>query len=84
MSRPSNNASGTPVAPADGVGQHWDPARYQRNAGFVAALGMPVVELLAPRPHERIPLDDQGGWFAGRRTGAAPEKGAALGSYAPI
>src|SRR5258708_26761931 len=36
------------------VEQHWDPARYQRNAGFVAALGQPVVELLAPRPGERI------------------------------
>jgi len=36
------------------VEQHWDPARYQRNAGFVAALGQPVVALLAPRPDERI------------------------------
>jgi SAM-dependent methyltransferase len=36
------------------VEQHWDPARYQRNAGFVAALGQAVVELLAPRPDERI------------------------------
>lgn len=36
------------------VEQHWDPARYRRNAGFVAALGQPVVELLAPRPDERI------------------------------
>src|SRR5690348_9278161 len=36
------------------VEQHWDPARYQRNAGFVAALGQPVVELLAPRMDERI------------------------------
>ncbi len=36
------------------VDQHWDPARYQRNAGFVAVLGQPVVELLAPRPDERI------------------------------
>src|SRR5437868_4842460 len=36
------------------VEQHWDPARYQRNAGFVAVLGQPAVELLAPRPDERI------------------------------
>jgi len=36
------------------IEQHWDPARYQRNAGFVAALGQPVVELLAPRRAERI------------------------------
>lgn len=34
--------------------QHWDPARYAKNARFVADLGLPVVELLAPRPGERI------------------------------
>jgi trans-aconitate methyltransferase len=34
--------------------QSWDPERYARNARFVADLGMPVVELLAPRPGERI------------------------------
>lgn len=35
-------------------GQHWDPDRYQRNAGFVAELGEPVVDLLAPVAGERI------------------------------
>ena len=45
----------SPVRPGGKViGQHWDPARYQRNAGFVAVLGQPVVELLAPEPEERI------------------------------
>ncbi len=34
--------------------QHWDPDRYARNARFVADLGMPVLELLAPRAGERI------------------------------
>jgi len=34
--------------------QHWDPERYRANAGFVAELGLPVVELLAPKPGERI------------------------------
>jgi trans-aconitate methyltransferase len=34
--------------------QTWDPERYARNARFVAELGMPVVELLAPRSGERI------------------------------
>jgi trans-aconitate methyltransferase len=34
--------------------QTWDPDRYARNARFVADLGAPVVELLAPRPGERI------------------------------
>ena len=36
------------------TGQNWDPERYSRNAGFVAALGEPVIDLLAPRPGERI------------------------------
>jgi trans-aconitate methyltransferase len=34
--------------------QTWDPALYARNARFVSDLGSPVVELLAPRPGERI------------------------------
>jgi trans-aconitate methyltransferase len=34
--------------------QRWDPERYARNARFVAELGQPVVELLAPRAGERI------------------------------
>jgi hypothetical protein len=36
------------------VTQTWDPDRYRKNAGFVAELGMPVVDLLAPKPGERI------------------------------
>jgi trans-aconitate methyltransferase len=34
--------------------QTWDPERYARNARFVSDLGMPVVQLLAPHPGERI------------------------------
>jgi SAM-dependent methyltransferase len=34
--------------------QTWDPERYARNARFVADLGAPVVELLAPQAGERI------------------------------
>jgi trans-aconitate methyltransferase len=34
--------------------QTWDPERYARNARFVADLGAPVVELLAPQTGERI------------------------------
>jgi SAM-dependent methyltransferase len=34
--------------------QRWDPALYERNARFVSELGAPVLELLAPRPGERV------------------------------
>lgn len=34
--------------------QAWDPESYAKNARFVAELGLPVVELLAPKPGERI------------------------------
>jgi trans-aconitate methyltransferase len=34
--------------------QTWDPANYARHARFVSDLGSPVVELLAPKPGDRI------------------------------
>jgi len=34
--------------------QTWDPERYAKNARYVADLATPAVELLAPRPGERI------------------------------
>lgn len=34
--------------------QSWSPERYEKHARFVSDLGMPIVELLAPRPGERI------------------------------
>ncbi len=49
MNRRSQKTQGA----AEGT-QTWDPERYARNARFVADLGMPVVELLAPLPGERI------------------------------
>lgn len=36
------------------AGQSWDPERYARNAGFVAELGVPALDLLAPVAGERI------------------------------
>ncbi|MEE4350055.1 MAG: methyltransferase domain-containing protein [Pacificimonas sp.] len=32
----------------------WDASAYAKNAAFVPALGQPVLDLLAPRPGERI------------------------------
>lgn len=34
--------------------QRWAAESYQRHAGFVPVLGAPVLELLAPKPGERI------------------------------
>lgn len=34
--------------------QNWNPGQYSQNARFVSELGLPVVELLAPRAGERI------------------------------
>lgn len=39
---------------ADNRSSRWDADDYGRNGAFVPALGLPVVELLAPRPGERI------------------------------
>lgn len=34
--------------------QHWDPAQYAEHARLVSDLGMPLVELLAPKPGKCI------------------------------
>jgi len=34
--------------------QTWDPVNYARHARFVSDMGFPVIELLAPKPGERI------------------------------
>jgi len=38
----------------DSTNQFWNPERYAANARFVSELGVPVLELLAPQPGERI------------------------------
>jgi trans-aconitate methyltransferase len=43
---------GAPAAPS--AAQRWDPVRYAQQAGFVATLGEPLLELLKPTPGERI------------------------------
>jgi 2-polyprenyl-3-methyl-5-hydroxy-6-metoxy-1,4-benzoquinol methylase len=42
----------SPEPPSDG--QEWRTDRYVTHARFVADLGAPVLDLLAPRPGERI------------------------------
>jgi SAM-dependent methyltransferase len=37
-----------------GTASRWDPALYAANAAFVPALGAPVLDLLAPKPGERV------------------------------
>lgn len=55
-SRPSESQSSERDSsePSLARAQSWDPERYARTARFVSDLGMPVVELLAPKPGERI------------------------------
>jgi trans-aconitate methyltransferase len=55
--------------------QHWDPAQYRTRTGFVTAGGLPVVDLLDPRPGERI-LDLGAG--TGELTQAIAARGASV------
>ncbi|MHC8509758.1 MAG: class I SAM-dependent methyltransferase [Rhodospirillales bacterium] len=42
------------TAATSASGQIWNPERYRRTAGFVAELGLPVVDLLGPKAGERV------------------------------
>jgi SAM-dependent methyltransferase len=46
--------SGDGMSIAEPSKQQWSAERYARTADFVPALGLPVLELLLPRPGERI------------------------------
>ena len=54
MAAPPPRPSHSAIHGASAVEQRWDPARYQQNAGFVAVLGAPLLDLLAPLAGERI------------------------------
>lgn len=43
-----------PLRPRSDPAERWDPDRYRRTAGFVAAHGEPLLDLLAPQPGERV------------------------------
>ena len=53
MSRHAD-APGSADAAGTADGQHWNPERYRRCASFVPELGRDLVELLDPRPGERV------------------------------
>lgn len=44
----------TNPTPAAANEDKWSSQMYSKHASFVPALGGPVVQLLAPQPHERI------------------------------
>lgn len=50
----STDRSGPMTDSENTVTQRWDPARYARGARFVADLGAPLLDLLAPEPGEAV------------------------------
>src|SRR5690349_15390007 len=74
---PRPHPSNTAVPGERIVEQRWDPQRYQENAGFVAVLGAPLLDMLAPKAGERI-LD------LGCGDGALTEKIAAIATVVAV
>jgi trans-aconitate methyltransferase len=74
---PRPHPSNTAVPGERVVDQRWDPQRYRENAGFVAVLGAPLLDMLAPMPGERI-LD------LGCGDGALTEKIAAVATVVAV
>jgi trans-aconitate methyltransferase len=68
-----NEPMTAPRTDTPAAGQSWDPANYERHARFVAELGAPVLDLLAPKPGEAV-LD------LGCGDGALTERIAAAGA----
>lgn len=50
----AGDGAGAPSAPSPDGAQTWDPYKYAQNARFVADLGAPLVDLLAPRAGDRV------------------------------
>ncbi|MCG8509629.1 MAG: hypothetical protein MI741_10430 [Rhodospirillales bacterium] len=50
------------------MAQTWNPEGYRKHTGFVSDLGEPLIDLLSPRPGERVlglgRGDGDGAWFA--------------------
>ena len=68
-----DTAPSPPRPPIPAAGQAWSAEGYARHAGFVADLGAPLIDLLAPGPGQRI-LD------LGAGDGALTERFAASGA----
>ncbi len=48
------NGSSVTIHMVPAAGQQWDPRAYARNGRFVAEMGVPVLEWLAPQAGERV------------------------------
>lgn len=54
LTRMTDTTASVPTATPAANDDKWSSQMYSKHASFVPALGAPVVQLLAPQPHERI------------------------------